>query len=78
MLRNRKGKVLLMFFKNVGVCNSNVAEVLAILEGLTLFSTIYSGALLMESGSSNAIAWVPNKKANLWRFQFHFNEIREL
>lgn len=27
----------------------------------------------MESDSSNAIAWVSNKKANLWIFQFHFN-----
>ena len=64
MLRNSKGKVLLMFSNNFGVCDSTEAEVLAILESLWLFSRRYGGALLMESDSANAIAWVSNKKAN--------------
>ena len=78
VLRNSKAKVLLMFSNNFGVCDSTEAEVLAILESLWLFSRRYDGSLLIESDSSNAIAWVSNKKANPWKFQFHFNEIREL
>lgn len=38
MLHNYKGEVLLTFSKNMGSCDSNKAEVLAILEGLTLFA----------------------------------------
>ena len=34
VLRNSKGDVLFMFSKYVGVCNSNKAEVLAILEAI--------------------------------------------
>lgn len=41
-------------------CDSNEATVLAILESLILFSTRYEGALVIESDSSNAIAWVLN------------------
>ena len=54
--RNCKGEVLIMFSIYVGVCNSNEAEVLAILEGLRLFSRRYGSTLVMESDSSNAIA----------------------
>eukprot|EP00268_Persea_americana_P056466 TRINITY_DN6662_c1_g4_i1.p1 TRINITY_DN6662_c1_g4~~TRINITY_DN6662_c1_g4_i1.p1 ORF type:complete len:118 (-),score=15.06 TRINITY_DN6662_c1_g4_i1:217-570(-) len=49
VLRNSKGDVVLMFSKHVGVCDSTKAEVLAILKGLRLFSTRYSGALMLES-----------------------------
>lgn len=34
--------------------------------------------LIVESNSSNVIEWVPNQKANPWKFRFHSNEIREL
>eukprot|EP00268_Persea_americana_P018287 TRINITY_DN19084_c1_g1_i1.p1 TRINITY_DN19084_c1_g1~~TRINITY_DN19084_c1_g1_i1.p1 ORF type:complete len:125 (+),score=13.77 TRINITY_DN19084_c1_g1_i1:826-1200(+) len=39
VLRNCKGKVLFMFYKNVGVYDLNEAKILAILEGLRLFSS---------------------------------------
>lgn len=45
-----------MFFENVGVYDSNQAYVLAILEGLRLFSTRNEGTIVVESDSSNAIA----------------------
>lgn len=38
VLRNSKGKVLLMFFKSRGIQESNETEVLAILEAIRLFS----------------------------------------
>ncbi|XXG71925.1 hypothetical protein AAC387_Pa07g1141 [Persea americana] len=52
VLRNCKDEVLLMFSKNMGTCDSNEAEVLAILEGLKLFARRYIGALVVESDSS--------------------------
>lgn len=67
-----------MFSKRVGVCDSNDAEVLAILEALKLFSGNYGGALILASDSSNAITWVSNRKAIPWKFQFYFNDTREL
>lgn len=32
----------------------------------------------MESNSSNAISWVSNRATYPWKFQFMFNEIRDL
>ena len=58
VLRNCKGKVLIMFSKYVDVCDPDEADVLAIFEGLRLFLSRYGDTLIMESDSSNAIAWV--------------------
>ena len=68
VLCNSKGDVVLMFSKHIGVCDSNEAVVLAILEGLRLISTRYSGALILESNSLNAIVWVSSRKSNSWKF----------
>ena len=62
----------------MGVCDSNEVEVLVILEALRYFSRFVNGVLVVESDSSNAVAWVSNRKVNPWKFQFLFNEIREL
>eukprot|EP00268_Persea_americana_P044027 TRINITY_DN44462_c0_g1_i1.p1 TRINITY_DN44462_c0_g1~~TRINITY_DN44462_c0_g1_i1.p1 ORF type:complete len:100 (+),score=16.34 TRINITY_DN44462_c0_g1_i1:64-363(+) len=67
-----------MFFKYVGVRDSNEAEVLVILEALWCFSRMFRGSLIVESDSSNTIAWVSNRKANPWKFKFLFNEIQAL
>lgn len=48
MVRNYRGDVLLMSFKDVGICGSNEEEVLPILEGLRLFSKRYVGALFFS------------------------------
>eukprot|EP00268_Persea_americana_P068029 TRINITY_DN9427_c0_g3_i1.p1 TRINITY_DN9427_c0_g3~~TRINITY_DN9427_c0_g3_i1.p1 ORF type:complete len:256 (+),score=22.30 TRINITY_DN9427_c0_g3_i1:1157-1924(+) len=51
VLRNSRGEVLFMFSKSVGVCDSNKAEVLAILEALQYFSRFFNGILVVESDS---------------------------
>ena len=56
VLRNNNGETLLIFSKNVGVCDSNEAKLLAILESLKLFSKGFGGRLLVENNSSNAVA----------------------
>ncbi|XXG72211.1 hypothetical protein AAC387_Pa07g1359 [Persea americana] len=78
VLRNFKGKVLIMFSKHIRICDSNEVEVLAILEAFHLFPRDCFEPLIVESNSSNAIAWVSNRKTFPWKFQFHFNEIKEL
>lgn len=35
-------------------------------------------ALKIFLGSPNAIGWVSDEQARLWKFQFHFNEIKQL
>ena len=57
-------------FLSSGCCESNEAEVLAILEALRCFSRLFHGELIVESDYSNAIAWVSNRKANPWKFNF--------
>lgn len=46
-----------MISKNVGVKESNVAEVKAILEALRLFSRSFQSKLIVESDSGNAVKW---------------------
>ena len=67
-----------MFFKHVGVCDSNEAEVWAILKTLRCFSKSFHESLIVESDTSNVVSWVSNRKANPWKFQFLFNETRAL
>ena len=38
----------------------------------------FNGNLIVDSDSSNVVAWVSNQRANPWEFQFLFNEIRIL
>ena len=57
-----------MFSKYVGVCDSNEADVLAILESLWCFSRYFHDNLIVESESSNAVSWVLNWKAYPWKF----------
>ena len=59
-----RGEVLLMFSQHIGVRDSNETEELVIPAGLRLFSRRFIGFLVMESNSSNAIAWVSNRKSN--------------
>ena len=56
VLRNCNGDVLFMFSKYLEVCDSNEAEVLAILESLWCFSRYYRDNLIVESDSSNAVS----------------------
>lgn len=53
VLHNSKGAILLMFYKNVGVRDSNEAEVFAIREALQIYSNHYHERLVAKSDSSN-------------------------
>ena len=64
VLRNNKGEVLFILSKNVDICDSNEAEVQAILESLRYFSRCFHESLIVKSDSSNAVSLVSNRKAN--------------
>ena len=57
-LCSNKGEVLVSFSKLVGVKDSNVAEVMAILEASRIFMLFLHEAFIMDSGSFNAISWI--------------------
>lgn len=67
-----------MFSQHVGVCDSNEAGVLAILEALWVFLDSYQNKLIVESDSSNVVVCALNCNPRPWKFQLYFNEIREL
>lgn len=60
VLYNNKGDVLYIFSKHMGVCVSNEAEVLSILDALRCFSRLLHGDLIVEIDHSNTSAWVSN------------------
>eukprot|EP00268_Persea_americana_P068026 TRINITY_DN9427_c0_g1_i1.p1 TRINITY_DN9427_c0_g1~~TRINITY_DN9427_c0_g1_i1.p1 ORF type:complete len:120 (+),score=19.95 TRINITY_DN9427_c0_g1_i1:825-1184(+) len=78
VLRNSKGEVLFTFSKPIGIRDSKEAEVLAILKALCYFSRFFHGNLIVESDSSNVVAWVSNRKTNPWKLQFIFDKIQVL
>lgn len=68
VVRNDKGKELVMFSKQVGFKKSYEAEVQAILEGLWIFSVSFRGRLVVESDSSYAIGWISKVDESPWKF----------
>ena len=47
-------------------------------EGLKMFSGCFHGSLIVESHSSNAIAWVLWNDNIPWRFHYFLSEVRSL
>lgn len=77
VLRNHKGELLYMFSKNVGIKDSNEAEILAILEALRIYHRPFQYPLVVESDSMNAVYWARSFKGP-WKMQFYLNEIKVL
>lgn len=48
----------------MGICDSNEAEILVSLEALQCFSRTLNGSLVVDSDSSNAIAYVSSQKVH--------------
>ena len=63
-----------MFFKHVGIKDSDEVEVLAILEALRIYQTIYQQNVIVESDSANGISWVKSMEGP-WKMEFLLNEI---
>lgn len=67
-----------MFSTHVNIKEPNEVEVLTILEALQIFFRSFTNFLVVKSDSSNALSWASLKNKGLWRFRFHFNEIKDL
>lgn len=57
VLCNYRRDVLMMFYKNIGVKDSNEEEVMAILEALRMLVLFFHDKLIVGSESANATAW---------------------
>lgn len=77
VLRNHKREVLYMFSKNMGVKDSNEAEVLAILEAIRICCRSFHISLIIETEFFNAVSWAKDVKGPL-KMQFYFNEIKHI
>lgn len=64
LLRNDKGKVILMFSKHVGVRDSNEEEMTAILEGSTCLFWSLSRKISSAERSANVIAYLTVKQGH--------------
>lgn len=79
VLHNSDGVVLVVLSYDVGCMESNVDEVVTILEALHSFvSACFLALLVVERDSLNAISWVSSFATFPWRYQFNFNEIKYL
>lgn len=70
--------MLALFSKSMGYMESNEAQILAILEALQLFIHHFRNNLTVERDSLNVISLVCTCALPPRRFQFYFNEIKEL
>ena len=69
VLRDWKVAVKVVFSKPIGVADSNVAELLTVLEALRIFVAsrwALSHKLIIESDSSNVVNWVINPHGSPW------------
>ncbi|XVF11262.1 hypothetical protein REPUB_Repub08aG0011600 [Reevesia pubescens] len=72
VLRNFNGDILMLFSKPIGINDSNVAELLAIVEAFSSYADscwASSYGLIVESDSSVAVNWVNSPKDIPWRFK---------
>lgn len=66
-----------MFFKQVGVKDSNGAGILAILEALRIYQCSFQLSLRVESNSINAVSCARTFRGP-WKMHFYSNEIKGL
>lgn len=63
VLNDHKGNILLMFSKNIGIQEPNIAEFLAIREAIVIMVNdegLTSKELVVESDSAIAVSWICN------------------
>ena len=63
-----------MFYKHVGIKDSNEVEVLAIMKAIRIYSNLFQDSLIGESYLANATSWVKSFKSP-WKMQFLLNKI---
>ena len=61
----------------MGIKDCNEAEVMAVLEALRIYHTLFQHFLIVERDSARAISWVESLRGP-WKTQFLLNEIRHL
>ena len=70
-----------MFSKGIGIGDSNLAELVAILEALRMLSSaqwLFGSGVVIESDSMVAVSWANGTDIVVWRYLSIYNEIRNL
>ncbi|XVF83577.1 hypothetical protein PTKIN_Ptkin16aG0500400 [Pterospermum kingtungense] len=81
ILRDHQGTDLIRFSKEVGIIESNMAELLAIREAFILFLSspwLNRCTLIVESDSRNAVNWVLKPESAPWRWRNIINHVESL
>ncbi|EOX92975.1 Uncharacterized protein TCM_001832 [Theobroma cacao] len=80
VLRDSNGHVVGLFFCLIGLHDSNIAELMAILKALKLFaaSPYTSSPLIIESDSRVALSWVNSVEKRPWDKWSILNELNSL
>ncbi|EOY10280.1 Uncharacterized protein TCM_025650 [Theobroma cacao] len=74
VLRDDQGRILIKFYKNVGLGVANQAEFLAIKEVFLIFAAsrwVTTHGLIIESDSTTAIKWIKDPASAPWRLRNH-------
>ncbi|KAG9439310.1 hypothetical protein H6P81_019475 [Aristolochia fimbriata] len=75
--RDHTGNTLLAYSGPIGQSTSNMAEARALLAGIKIYSTNFSGPLRIEGDSALVIGW-STKGSPPWKLRNIFYEITEL
>ncbi|KAL4332123.1 hypothetical protein GQ457_07G004320 [Hibiscus cannabinus] len=78
VLRDGESQILALFFGSLGVLDSNVVELRAIvfaLEMVASFPRVDVVLLVIESDSAIAISWVLHREWRLWRLRVWFRRL---
>lgn len=67
VLHDEEGEIKLFFSEPVGIKDSNEVEFPGIRKALELQNSFENGKLIIDSDSTNAIAWARGKKTPPWR-----------
>ncbi|XVE86926.1 hypothetical protein DITRI_Ditri18aG0074600 [Diplodiscus trichospermus] len=81
VLRNHESRVLMVFSKSIGLVNSNMVEILAVKEALSLFLSLQwsqSSSLIIESDSLNVVKWLRDPASAPWKLRNIVSQVENL
>ncbi|XP_061958903.1 uncharacterized protein LOC133680094 [Populus nigra] len=81
MLRNHHGHLLDMFSVPVGILDSNIAELRAIVKAIGLSTSnclLHHQHLIIESDSANVISWMHKPHNRPWKHHNFFSSVNRL
>ena len=81
VIRDCKGQVLFVFSKCIRIADSNLAELMAVVNALSYMASANFDLLtdiILESDSKAVISWVNNVLDSPWKYNNLFNKLQNL